>query len=244
VRLGAFASRIQHEMAEAVRRCAAAPERYRAADELRRIITLLSEYLRKRLGEAPYAITIKRVRQSAEDRRLVMVFRDGGQQLDVRAKGDNIPLTESPIYMRFSTATRTKRLVFIGDTTQMPALEDSFRSRAQSCGYRTVIGFPLRLPALVGLEPEQPSPQGIEFNLSSVMGFLSVDVPEVGALEGLLKEPGKGTSLRDDDREPRDDLDLFYGLADSIATILMLTSAAEASGTGENDERRVHDHRG
>ena len=227
-RLGAQASKIQHEMAEAVRRCAAGAKSYDISEDLRHVMALLSEHLRKRLGEAPYAITIKQTEPRSG--RLRKVFRDGSQKLGVRAAGDDIKLEESPIYARFAKASRAKKMVYTGNTDQIPILEESFRVRAQTCGYRTVIGFPLRFPVILETETGAVPGSSDEVNFANLMGFFSIDAPRPGAFEGLLKRPKgaprEGTVLRDDDREPQDDLDVFYGLADSIATILMLTSAA------------------
>jgi len=238
VELGKRASRIQHEMSEAVRRCAADPRTYNVGEDLNRVMSILLEYLRMRLGDAPYAITVKRIEPGRG--RLVRVFRDGGQRLDRRSKGDDVSFEDSPVYMRFLKASPEKRVTFIGDTDQVPILEDSFRDRARACGYRTVIGFPLRLP--VELEPAIDSGPAHDVKFANLLGFFSIDAPHVGAFEGLLLPPGRGTVNRDDDREPRNDLDIFYGLADSVATILMLTSPVGAMGKGEIDEQRHHRH--
>jgi hypothetical protein len=224
-KLGTLASRIQHHMAEAVRRFAAKPKTTSIDSVLGLVMTELLEYLRTRLGEHHFAITIKRT--TAGTGKLERVYRDGGQKLEDRCKWDLVPLEESPVYARFAKASRAKRFVFISDTDNVPQMEEGFRQRARVCGYRTVFAFPLRQPAPIGPEGSSSTLPG-EVKISNLLGFFSIDAPEVGSFDGFLK-PG---TARDDDREPEDDLDLFYGIADSMATMLVLGSSPSMPSGG------------
>jgi hypothetical protein len=222
--LGRSAGEIQHHMAEAVRRCASDSSNYALERDLGRVMTELAQYLKTRLGERNYAITIKRTVEGTG--KLHKVYRDTGQDLGSRCKWDLIALDDSPVYSRFKKAALAKKIVFIGDTSKMPANEDAFRERARSCNYQTVIAFPVRLPAPMTTAGGPALPGTGEFNVAKLLGFFSIDSADVGAFEGLLKPSASGNATRDDDREPQDDLDVFYGIADSLATILVLTSGA------------------
>jgi len=168
---------------------------------------------------------VKRV----EKRRLIKVFRDD-EQHEKRIVGDRISLEESPVFMRFSQGPAGKKIVYISDTEQMTLLEDKFRSRASVCGYRSILAFPLRMPRAFPRDGSESTAEGEDsVKIANLLGFFSIDTPDVGTLDGLLEG---SRSIRDDDREPKGDLDIFYGLADSMATILMLVSEAATQGGG------------
>jgi hypothetical protein len=245
-KLGRQAAEVQHRMAEAVRRCAHDATTYDLQKDALRVMAQLMQYLRLRLGhDGRFSITVKRIVPGKG--RLQKVFRDPDQPTETRGHWDDIPIEESPVYVRFNVLTNTKRIVFIGDTNNVPATEDGFRGRAQHCGYRTVIAFPLRLPAPMRQDGDADGlRRSGELKVATLLGFFSIDAPDVGAFEELLKpaekkKNGEGPT-RDDDREPRDDLDVFYGIADSLATILVLTSAASETraratkGGGDADD--------
>ena len=188
--LGRQAAEVQHRMAEAVRRCAHDAATYDLQKDIVRVMAQLLTYLRLRLGERKLCITVKRTVPGANGR-LQKVFRDADQDLETRCRWDDIALDDSAVYRRFTVTTNTRKVVFIGDTNTMPATEDSFRDRAKVCGYRTVIGFPLRLPAPIGLEGTDDSRKTSELKVANLLGFLSIDAPDVEAFEGLLKPKKK-----------------------------------------------------
>jgi hypothetical protein len=210
---------IQHQMAEVVRYCADAGSRGEPIDfdrQLRRIADMLKEYLRVRLGARGYAITVKKV----DGDRLKTIFRDGTQDPDARATGDDIPMVESCIYTRFkSDRQEAQKSVLIQDVKRLEVDHREFQQRADKAKFRSVIGFPLRGPVV-------NAPKGADLGplkCANLFGFLSVDSPEPNAFDELYLA---GDNSRNDaiNRIPEPDMDLFYGLADSIATLVMLSS--------------------
>lgn len=212
--------RLQHEMAEVVRACADAKNRGQSIDfqaRLERVGTMIKQYLAHRLPGKKFFITVKLFKNG----RLYAVFRDAEQDRGARKPGDDIPPGESCIYMRFRRDPEPSKQVLVRDVSKLDNRDAEFLKRAKHCGFQAVIGFPLRNPGQLS-DGAALAP----LKLASLMGFLSIDSPTVGAFDGLFKELGtdRSSDLRNDgsDLEPLDDMNLFWGLADSIATIAVL----------------------
>lgn len=236
---------LQHQMAEEVRRCAFLRERFDCNVHLQRVALGLREMLQKRLGGERYAVTIKWA--DWDGKKLRTVFRDSAQD-SKRQSWDEMGLDESVAYQRFARETSNPRKwVLIKDTERLPGSESRYRDRARQCEFRSVIAFPLRLP--VTLQPKGGDPDALK--CAKLIGFISIDAPEPDAFTGLFHEPTRGVHERDDaeDLAPRDDQDLFYGLADAAATILVLQrgplyGAAELGGGHHDDRGGDPDHEG
>ena len=237
---------LQHQMAEEVRRCAFLRERFDCNVHLQRVALGLREMLR----EATRGRTLcghnqvgrlgwKKLRTASET---ALRIRSGNRL------GTRMGLDESVAYQRFARETSNPRKwVLIKDTERLPGSESRYRDRARQCEFRSVIAFPLRLP--VTLQPKGGDPDALK--CAKLIGFISIDAPEPDAFTGLFHEPTRGVHERDDaeDLAPRDDQDLFYGLADAAATILVLQrgplyGAAELGGGHHDDRGGDPDHEG
>jgi hypothetical protein len=90
-----------------------------------------------------------------------------------------------------------------------------FKDRAWERGYRSTIAFPLRLPVIKATSPNK---------YSDLVGFLSMDSPQPAAFDPLFRpvEPNAEFGNQGESMKPLAEVELFYGIADSVATILML----------------------
>jgi low affinity Fe/Cu permease len=220
---------LQHRMIEEVRRCAELRERYDYNEHMQRVARGLQDFLRRRLGGQRYSITVKRT--DVATKKLQTVFRDVAQEPTRRSW--DIDQEESVAYRRFLRETKNPRKwILIKDTERLPGSDSKYSERARRCGYRSVLAFPLRLP--VALPPKDSDPDVLK--CANLLGFVSIDAPEADAFAGLFLPPKEGIEPRDDgeDLAPCADQDLFYGLADACATIVMLQSGRS------NDEQAVH----
>jgi hypothetical protein len=216
------AIKLQHLMAEIVRRCAELRQNFKCQEGLHVVGSETVDLLRMRLGGERYSITVKQA--DLRTNKLEAIFRDSLQDEDRRV-WDSIKLSESVVYERFREETaHARKTVLIRDTERLPSSEIKYRERAKSCGYRTVVAFPLRDPLILPIKDGR-SPDAIK--CANLIGFLSIDAPEPDAFAGLFQDfhrPKGGPPQREDgeDLAPRGDIDFFYGLADAIATILVL----------------------
>lgn len=209
--------RLQHRMSEEVRRAAELRQGFDCRQGLHAIGTELIAILRQRLGGEGYAVTVKHANLPGQ--KLESIFRDGGQDLNKRRVWDSTPLVDSVVYQRFEQPGM-RRYVLIRDTDRVSELK--YRQRAKDCGYRSVIAFPLREPMII---PENGGADGPGApTYANLIGFLAVDAPGVGGFDGLFRPPTAGAQRREDgeDLDPCQDMDFFYGLADALATILVL----------------------
>lgn len=221
LRVREAAIQLQHLLAEEVRRCAADPRKY----EWKSFETAshrIREFLALRLPGVQCSITVKKV----EGSRLRAVFRDPDQDLAQRLSSNDLPLTDSHVYRSFRVYSRgQKRWVYIRDTDNVPPADRAYSERARTCGFRSVIAFPLREPVkMTGAD------------VAGLRGFWSLDADDANAFIDLFRadrlrrhgdNDGKGLM-------PRADIQAFYGVADCIATILMLMDSAAAT-EGEED---------
>ena len=209
--------RMQHRIAEEVRRAAELRQGFDCRERLHAIGTELIAILRLRLGGEGYAVTVKHA--NVPEKKLDAIFRDGGQDLNKRKAWDSISLADSVVYQRFEQPGARQR-VLIGDTDRVSDLK--YRQRATACGYRSVIAFPLREPMILHENSGSEGPPSPAY--ANLIGFLAVDVPVVDGFDGLFNPLPPGAHRREDgeDLEPCQDVDFFYGLADALATILVL----------------------
>jgi len=223
---------LQHMMAETVRACADLRRRREIINyenQLRRIADLLKKYLAARLPGFEFSVTVKRV----EGDHLKVIFRDGGQDPALRAPGNDIPLRGSCIFDRFQSEQKEphKRVV-VRDVQLLEDQHKDFKARAEKAKFRSVIGFPLRNPVHIA-DGADLGP----LKCASIFGFLSVDSPKPNAFDGLFSSPNKNAPQRNDgnDRTDLADMDLFFGLADSIATLVMLSREPQTALERTND---------
>lgn len=96
-------------------------------------------------------------------------------------------------------------------------------SRGNVRKYRSTIAFPLRYPS------HGPS----SAQVAQLVGFLSIDCPDPDAFDGLFDladgkvEPG----VHGEGFVEHEDMNLFFGLADSVATILVLNGKAQKASS-------------
>jgi hypothetical protein len=219
---------LQHQIAEVVRTSVGLRKdgkRFDCKTDLRRIGELVNKYLRQRLGEDDYAITVKHIKDS----RLRTIFRDSGQHEDVRKLGDDIAYKDSYVFSSFQAQTdNPTKFVLVRDVQLLDERDHAFKDRATNCGFRSVVGFPLRSPIL----PDENGEEG-ELKCAKLLGFISIDSGRPDAFDALFDQPqATGEAQRNDggDLSPLPDTELFYGLADSIATIIVLNSIPLSSG--------------
>lgn len=70
---------------------------------------------------------------------------------------------------------------------------------------------------------------------AQLIGFLSIDSGQPNRFDGLFVAPDDGMERRNDgtDVQALPDVEVFYGLADSIATIVVLCRAGGKQQGGE-----------
>ena len=223
VRVREAAIRLQHSIAEEVRRCAADPSKYQWA-AFESASHKIKEFLAQRLPGVECSITVKKI----EGTRLRAVFRDEEQDVTRRCAGDDLPLTESHVYRSFRAYPRgEKRWVYVRDTENVPPADRSYSERAKACGFRSVVAFPLREPVQLS---RPGAPAGID--VAGLRGFWSLDVDEPDAFVDLFRAD-RLRKHRDNDGKglgPRADIQAFYGIADCMATILMLMDSVATKG--------------
>jgi hypothetical protein len=223
LRVREAAIQLQHKLAEEVRRCAADPQRYEWADfEL--ASGQIKQFLAQRLPGVGCSITIKMI----EGAQLRAVFRDCEQDRTQRSVGNLLPLHDSHVYRSFRAIPRgQKRWVYVRDTENVA--DRSYAERAKACGFRSVAAFPLREPVE---HLESPTPH-MGIDVAGLLGFWSLDANEPDAFIDLFRADRLKRHHDNDGKglEPRADIQAFYGIADCIATILMLKQTAAAAKT-------------
>jgi hypothetical protein len=148
-----------------------------------------------------------------------MVLRDSHQDTESRKMGDNIELKESPVYREFHRPSpRYRPFIHIPDTWNLIGPK-GFRERAKNGRMRSILAFPLRVPAY---RPGQEGTSPGTMITKTFRGFLSVDAPVPNAFDEMFHDLIKGEEFRD----LRDELHAFFGIADSLATIVMLKESA------------------
>lgn len=219
------AIQLLHLTAEEVRRCSVLG----GIDCQERLQSLLgaslASYLQARLdGTANFSITVKCIGGDC----LSDVFRDAQQRGRPFSLRDS--LDDNYVFRTFKNGGPGTRYVLVRDTGKVPPEYEEFRRRAQMRNYRSMIAFPLNLPF------EAPD-DGQYFAL--LVGFLGIDSPEPNAFDGLFETPAGPEQNRDNygrDAKPLSDIELFYGIADSLATILGLNQASVAPIDTEEQE--------
>jgi hypothetical protein len=220
------AMRLQHQMAEAVRVAAAGKEGELVKTCVDRVLGgELTEYLKARLGGSEFHCTIKRISGQREGGGYLLndEFRDDGQNGTTRPRDTVEKAEENYIYGRFKRAgINDSKQIYIPEVAASNS-GDALIERARQRGYRAILVFPLNLP-------DKSS------GLDRLVGFVGIDSPTPHAFDGFFEFSGKGDSAAsiagvDGIYRPREELHLLYGLADAIATILMLIKCRPANGS-------------
>jgi hypothetical protein len=215
-----------HRMAETVRCCAVAND-VQTYKELfdATLGHSLCQYLAKRIHSGDkVSMTVKMIaRDKSGNRELVDVFRDSEQHKTHRPMGSE-KLEENYVFRSLDARNPDHSgWVMIRDVEKMDPQYRKCRDRARNRQYKSFLAFPLNRP---NMDQDQGDPDSA--NLTPLIGFLGLDAPIVGAFDNLFTfkdttvpvEP----SNTGDDRKASEDMHLFYGLADSIATIVHLNS--------------------
>jgi hypothetical protein len=216
------AIRLQHGIAEEVRLCAADPRSYKWDNAGQKI----TEFLAERLPGVALSLTVK-----VTDRgRLRAVFRGGNQDQSQRVGSNDIELNDSHVYRSFRGFARgQKRWVYVRDTDNVSPADRTYAERARACGFRSVVAFPLR-------EPVKPSDLTVtgSMDIAGLLGFWSIDSEQPDAFVDLFRKErlGKNPDNEGKGLRPRADIQAFYGIADCMATILMLRDLAAVEGDG------------
>jgi hypothetical protein len=222
-----------HKAVEAVRRAAIARKqsggysREQFRDDVRQLLeTRLREYMHARLGnQVEYAITVKWIHTAADRRRrLVPVFRDSIQGAKRTTPSDE-DLEGNYFYEKFKAGEHVDNdlLCLVVHDTQVGEIPAGLKNRARDRRYNSCLVIPLNLPLPAPFEASDG------FGL---VGFLSVDAPKswifASFFDKLDASRDLGCQGQNHLRTP--ELNLLYGLADSIATIYLLTEQEGANG--------------
>jgi hypothetical protein len=211
-----------HKAAEAIRRAvighALTPggsyTRDNFQDDVRKLLeTRLREYLHERLGrDVEYAVTIKWI----EGDELTAVFRDSKQP---PPRADALPekLAGNYFYERLSRGAHNRaslRCLVVHDT-QASEIDEPLRSRGHAHGYRSCLAVPLNLPE-----------EGKGLAGFGLVGFLSIDAPKSFIFQDLFEkeDPRKELGCEGQNHRPKAELNLLYGLADTVAAIYLLAN--------------------
>ncbi|MCE9543985.1 MAG: hypothetical protein K8T25_00445 [Planctomycetia bacterium] len=225
------ATKLQHHMIEQVRQATADGSGYSMRTGLENVLgAQLVEYLRLVSGLQEFHVTVKTISPKADGsgHQLTDNFRDKEQSPLMRPLGQCEGLSENYIYHRFKNATLAdSRQIYVCDT-ELDPVHLTLRERAHTRGYRSVIAFPLNVPA-------SPQPTSLQvFGLTGLIGFLGLDSPQPHAFDSLCS-PKKTDTTDASVHSKTHNLDLFYGLADSVATIAMTLSHPIKDGTPGGD---------
>jgi hypothetical protein len=216
---------IHHHMAETVRIAAAKGDTLDLSACLDRVLGQeLREYLKDRLGNYKIHCTVKRILPPVSGGfQLIDVFRDSEQSVSSRPPGVPESADDNYIYSLFKNASiNDAKQIYIPDVNSA-GIWKTLSERAHSRGYKSVLAFPLNLP--VG--PPR---------LDRTVGFLGLDSPEPHAFDKLFdssRKRGAADSVAGPDGvyKPLEELNFLYGLADSVATILMLVQHPPRNGS-------------
>lgn len=219
---------VQHRMAEAVRLAAAQGNTFDVSHGLNVVLgSELREYLKTRLGNHEINCTVKCISPSSEvGYRLTDVFRDSDQNSKTRPRGSE-DTEPNFIYSRFRQAgIADSKQIYIPDVDGAQVY-GVLCERAHARGYRSILAFPLNRPALPGMV------EGA--GLSVLVGFLGLDSPDPHAFDQLFKFSRKkdhpaGSGSVEGVYNPLNELHLLYGVADAVATVVMLSQSPPANG--------------
>lgn len=218
---------IQHHTAETVRRAAAERTTLDLKSCLDRVLGHeLREYLKHRLGNYEIHCTVKKIARSpsGDGFQLIDVFRDDDQNEHSRPRSTPEWASENFIYSQFKNASvDDAKQIYIRDVNSGGVWE-TLSARAHSRGYKSVLAFPLN----------QPAPSGPPI-LDRTVGFLGLDSPEAHAFDGLFAFHRGDDSAGHPDGvyKPLDELNFLYGIADSVATVLMLVQDSRPDGSAD-----------
>lgn len=238
----ALMARIHHEVAEMVRSAAIGHHAggLEKLQEFTPVPTLLHgdlpRYLESKFGRKDISITVKYAVPGEDGRmKLKALFRRCCH--NEHSRRAEMELDDSVVFHKFKQAGRVLQRIIICDTKALstdPVIgeedklrNERYRAYGKSCGFRSVLAFPLRSPKT----SEDPDLGEI----STIRGFVSFDCPEPDAFEPLFAVPL--FSARDNDGGhcgDTQDLNFFFGLADSLATLALLfdeeSAKVESSG--------------
>lgn len=176
------------------------------------LLNRVAEELRHMLGVERVAATVKLLEGQATDRKIRAVLRVNHARGVTRVEVTKS--SKSYVMDRFEHSDQSERQVYVGDIETLPDQEGlsqdvrkslrEYVEYGKGCGFRSVLAFPLRTPALQGNKVT---------SMRSVIGFLSFDCATPCAFSPLVED------LREDGTPS---LDFFYGLADGLATLVLL----------------------
>lgn len=231
-------SKIHHKMAEIVRSAAInrAGGGLKELQKLTDVFTLLQgdlpTYLDVKFGRKDISVTVKYAvgGNAGEPPKLRALFRRIANR-DRHNRLDEMNLEDSVVFARFQSADRSVQRIIICDTKKLNTdaagvsaddkkRNEAYRIYAKDCGFRSVLAFPLRAPKQEG---------GGDLKVNAFRGFISLDCPAPDAFEPIFGVPmfgpgdNNGSHYRD-----TEELNFFFGLADSLATLAMLFDEAGA----------------
>jgi hypothetical protein len=223
----ALVLKIQHRLVEVIRRAASSAvnnvESKLLKDdvELHAVLGDIMIFLHKRLNRNDIVMAVKYISGAAGDRKIDAVIRYP-QPDSASVREDSMQADRSVVYLQFSEGNEQTQRVLIEDVAKletdpsvgatMAARNTAYQHYARQCKFQSVLAFPLR----------QPRVQGAKFSAASILGFLSFDCPDPNAFDPLFLPTKKASS--NDGRHLKDspDIQFFFGLADSLATLAVL----------------------
>jgi len=194
--------RFAHRMAEEVRRAVVnMPVQYHKPLEL------LQTHIDDLLGCDNAVLTIKLVR-NLKIRSVARVGDYAGSREELETESD---LRCSHIYTLFNELEETQQQVMVPDTQGLPASEKDYKKRAANYGFASVLAFPIRTP----------DSEAKAYTDNSLLGFLSIDVSSPGGFDSCFEAESASEASSAQNFKPKTPLDLFYSVADSIASIVL-----------------------
>jgi hypothetical protein len=227
-KLAASSAKLQHHMAEEVRKCAKAGTDFDHAHDLQQIFRQLQDYLRDCFGIAQAHVTVK----IFDGGKLIAAFRDDGQ--DRGPGGDPTDLSDSYAYRSFKERDTPEQWALARDIQLLPAIESTYKERAKKLHFRSVVAFPLRHPAI---KCDFVGGTASSLKCANLFGFLSLDADDPNAFDALFRGPPDKREWSNDGANLTLGIDseLYYGIADSVATVLMLSKKLSISRTEKAD---------
>lgn len=207
--LSRSAATLIHRMTEEVRRVSYDSDEWEGWDNSR-LHKILDGHLRRyvrQLLRAPkldVRTTVKRATSEA----VIKLYRCSNQP-DARALRDRVSWEQSAPMRRFKESrdekhAQQRQWVHIPAVERDPGVSSTYKDDLAKLQISSILAFPLRAPAV-------ELPGGSRFG--PLLGFISLD----------CKEPSVFTPLFDGgDEEARGRLEVFFALADALATILVL----------------------
>lgn len=213
------ASKLVHMCSELVREFATDGNKWDSQKANYVLGDLLDDFLHRLTQTSPevkFRVTVKRAVVEGSEDRVRTLFRCKNQS-EARKSRDDVSWDESLIMRTFKEAydqakSTQIQWMHIDDLPQYPGVPASYRESLTKLEVASILGFPLRGHATA-------VPGG---RFSKLLGFISIDCSESCVFSKLFSDSAV---------KERQALEVFFAIADALATILVIESRRSKTGS-------------